>query len=305
MLNPYFSIIIPTYNRANMLSKAIESVIDQSFSDWELIIIDDGSTDGTKQVVENFKQDRIKYIYQTNQERSAARNNGISNAGGKYICFLDSDDYYLPQRLELLYGEIFKQKEPLSMYFTGINFEKNHQLQRKAERSRTEYQNVFDFIVWSQIGVPQACISREILQKHYFNPLFTIAEDMELWFRIANEYPIIYLPGQFTVTATEHDERSVNVMKNNVFLEVYKVYRYVLKKYNYPISKKTKRYICTDAYFGIARYYIYKKNRIMAFYSLLKSLIYDLRNPQFKYRLNILLNIIINLNKAEKLLIYH
>ena len=84
-MNPFFSIIIPTYNRAHLISKAIESVIAQTFENWELIIVDDGSTDETKDLILSYqnKVARIRYIYQQNAERSAARNNGIDKSKGK------------------------------------------------------------------------------------------------------------------------------------------------------------------------------------------------------------------------------
>lgn len=98
---PFFSIIIATYNREKYINIAIESVIKQTVTDWELIIVDDGSTDRTRQIISPYLQDkRIKYIYQENQERSVARNTGISSSSGEYICFLDSDDYYLPHHLQ-------------------------------------------------------------------------------------------------------------------------------------------------------------------------------------------------------------
>lgn len=98
---PFFSIIIATYNRAKYINIAIESVIKQTVTDWELIIVDDGSTDRTRQIISPYLQDkRIKYIYQENKERSVARNTGISSSKGEYICFLDSDDYYLPHHLQ-------------------------------------------------------------------------------------------------------------------------------------------------------------------------------------------------------------
>ena len=98
-----FSIIIPTYNREKFLPKAIESVINQSHNNWELIIVDDGSTDNTKSLIEDYqkKENRIKYIFQENSERSVARNNGIKNAKGDWICFLDSDDLYHETHLEV------------------------------------------------------------------------------------------------------------------------------------------------------------------------------------------------------------
>ena len=98
-MQAFFSVIIPTYNRAGLIGKAIDSVLAQTFADWELLIIDDGSTDNTRQIVEAYTDRRVKYIYQENAERSAARNNGVAQAAGKYICFLDSDDYCLPDRL--------------------------------------------------------------------------------------------------------------------------------------------------------------------------------------------------------------
>ena len=97
---PFFSIIVPTYNRAQNIKGAIESVLLQTYTSWELIIIDDGSTDHTKEVISKFTDTRINYIYQKNQERSCARNNGIKVAKGQYICFLDSDDFYLANHLQ-------------------------------------------------------------------------------------------------------------------------------------------------------------------------------------------------------------
>ena len=109
----FFSIIIPTYNRSGVLSIAIESIIVQRYEDWELIIVDDGSTDDTKKIVQEFleKDSRIKYIFQENQERSAARNNGIKHADGDWVCFLDSDDVYLTNHLETLRQNILVNNE--------------------------------------------------------------------------------------------------------------------------------------------------------------------------------------------------
>jgi len=98
-----FSIIIPTFNRARLISRAIESVLAQDFEDWEMIVIDDGSTDNTGDVVRLFTDidTRISYHYSQNQGAAAARNLGCSFALGKYFTFLDSDDEYLPGHLSL------------------------------------------------------------------------------------------------------------------------------------------------------------------------------------------------------------
>ncbi len=102
MRNPLVSVIIPTYNRAEFLPRAIDSVLAQTFTDFELIVIDDGSTDGTDRILKNYaRQDkRIKVITQKNCGVSCARNKGLSMARGTYVSMLDSDDFALPEMLE-------------------------------------------------------------------------------------------------------------------------------------------------------------------------------------------------------------
>ena len=102
-INPTVSVIIPEYNRSKLLSLAIESALNQTYQDLEIIVIDDGSTDNTKEVVEGFiKQDsRVKYIqHENNKGASAARNTGIMSAKGEYIAFLDSDCQWMPEKIE-------------------------------------------------------------------------------------------------------------------------------------------------------------------------------------------------------------
>lgn len=94
------SVIIPTYNYGRFLGEAIQSVLDQTFTDFELIVVDDGSTDNTKEVVSSFKDSRIKYIFQENCGVSAAQNTGIRASTGEYIAILGSDDKWFPENLE-------------------------------------------------------------------------------------------------------------------------------------------------------------------------------------------------------------
>jgi len=102
--NPFFSIVIPAYNRAYILPETIGSIQEQSFENWEVIVVDDGSKDSTRELVESLsiEDKRIRYVYQSNAERSVARNNGADHALGNYLMFLDSDDKYAPGHLELL-----------------------------------------------------------------------------------------------------------------------------------------------------------------------------------------------------------
>lgn len=96
---PKVSVIIPTYNRKAFLLEAINSVLAQTYQDFEVIVVDDGSTDGTHEIVESIEDPRVRYLYQENAGRSAARNRGLVDAAGEHVAFLDDDDLYLPDKL--------------------------------------------------------------------------------------------------------------------------------------------------------------------------------------------------------------
>ena len=283
--SPFFSIIIPTYNRAAFITKAIKSVLEQTYNDWELIIIDDGSTDNTKDVIKQFEDVRINYFFQKNQERSSARNNGIKKSKGKYICFLDSDDYYLNNRLQLLYNEINKLDHPTALLYTEISFESQNQILPKTELSNKNFKNHFDFIIQATIGVPQTCISKEILLKHNFNIQFNLGEDLELWLRIVQEYPLLFLPNQNTVVAIDHDDRSVNEKKNNPGVYQLKLFNFIFKKEHpgFNINANLKKEKISDAYFSIARHYMYNNLKAKAFLWILKALINNYKHIQNKH----------------------
>ncbi|KAB2867528.1 MAG: glycosyltransferase family 2 protein, partial [Bacteroidales bacterium] len=102
--SPLISVIIPTYNAERFIIETLTSVINQSYTHWECIIIDDGSTDSTKEIIDEYckADNRIKYYYQKNSGPSVARNVGVKIALGEYIQFLDSDDVLLPERFEIL-----------------------------------------------------------------------------------------------------------------------------------------------------------------------------------------------------------
>ena len=96
---PLVSVILPTYNRARLVSRSINSVLKQTYNNFELIIIDDGSTDNTKQIINSFNDNRIVYLkHNHNKHASAARNTGIAKSKGELIAFLDDDDQWLPKK---------------------------------------------------------------------------------------------------------------------------------------------------------------------------------------------------------------
>ncbi len=94
---PKVSVVIPTHNRANYIAHAVESVLDQTFRDYEIIVINDGSTDNTQEVLKKF-EDKIKLLHQENKGIAQTRNRAIQESTGEYIAFLDSDDYWMPEK---------------------------------------------------------------------------------------------------------------------------------------------------------------------------------------------------------------
>ena len=192
--NPFFSIIIPTYNRAQCLGVCIQSVFQQSYRDWELIVIDDGSTDDTKARVGEYRDKRLRYYYQKNQERCVARNNGIVRAKGRYICFLDSDDYLLEHHLQVFYRTIEKAQEKTAIFRTGFFYKKGKKLLASPFYNKKKYRHPIPFFMDNMVGIHTLCIHRDILQKHQFPPTFYHWQDTHLLLRILADYPFFQIP---------------------------------------------------------------------------------------------------------------
>ncbi|HEX6416477.1 MAG TPA: glycosyltransferase [Candidatus Saccharimonadales bacterium] len=106
MTNPKTSIIVPTYNRAYIIQIAINSILAQTDQDWELVVVDDGSTDSTREVIESLDDNRIQYVFQENAGVAAARNHGLAEARGEWIAYLDSDNEFTPDYLAVMHKSI-------------------------------------------------------------------------------------------------------------------------------------------------------------------------------------------------------
>jgi len=282
---PYFSIIVPTYNRGEFIIKALESIEKQSFKDWECLIIDDGSTDNTKEKVREFiKGDsRFQYHYQNNQERSAARNNGIKKAKGKYICFLDSDDYYLSNRLKNLHNELINKK--YDVLYTGIKFEYN------GSRIESTYvnpgNNILDYLAQNVIGIPQVCLKRELFENNQFNTDISIGEDFELWVRISSEKKFNYQENNATIIAVEHDDRSVNLKTSNSPIKQLKTLHYVFSHGHpgYFISKRIKNEKLSNCYFNMAKHHMLNRNYSRSILLTIRSLIKQPKNRLTRHKI--------------------
>jgi len=186
------STIIPTYNRANLLRRAIESVLDQTYRDFELIVVDDGSTDSTEGVVKAFNDNRIRYIrHMMNRGLSSARNTGIKNANGEYVAFLDTDDEWLPEYLDIMISAMAREIKQAGLAFaafycidpdTGVVL--NIRKQQKKQRKKG-----------SSIGFPSRWIIRkEVFEKvGIFDEEISLLSDVEASFRILKHYKAIYV----------------------------------------------------------------------------------------------------------------
>ena len=213
---PKVSVIIPTYNRANYLSRAIDSVFDQTYQDFEVIVVDDGSMDNTKEVLAKYNS-KIRYFYQENRGVSTARNVGIREARGEWIAFLDSDDIWLPKKLELqsnitkTYSEVQAISTDAELFDeTGIirsslmrpgkipgkqNLRYNISQREVNDGAIFTYDNIYKKLILSGsfFILPTMLIRKNcLLRVGLFNTELTFAEDYELMLKIAQDYPTLY-----------------------------------------------------------------------------------------------------------------
>jgi glycosyltransferase involved in cell wall biosynthesis len=212
--NPFFSIIIPTFNRAHLILKTINCVLAQTFADFELILIDDASTDDTASVVHEINDSRIRYIKNDiNLERSASRNKGIDLAQGEFICFCDSDDHWKLEHLAIIRKAIEENKFQDAFYFTGMTWCFPDSKQEVIFPKPTG--NLVEYVIKHQIGTPTTCFSKTILNDHEFNTDLKINEDVELFTRIAASFNLIQIP-ESTVDVQIHKENTKALTKDYI-----------------------------------------------------------------------------------------
>ena len=190
---PEVSVVIPTYNRAGFLRSAIRSILNQTFQDFEIIVVDDGSTDcSAKEVVSEFRDPRIRYIrHEVNRGGSAARNTGIKSSKGKYIAFLDDDDEWLPEKLERQINVIDSSSERVGGVYTGfllVNRESGKVISRRIPyKSGNLYK---ELVSGNCIGTTSTLLlKRECFDKvGLFDEILLSSQDYDMWIRISKEF---------------------------------------------------------------------------------------------------------------------
>ena len=187
------SVIIPTFNRKHTLKRAIDSVLKQTYNIFELIIVDDGSNDGTGEWISK-KYPKIQYIYQSNSGVGSARNRGIHSSKGSWIAFLDSDDQWLPKKLEYQINEIQSNRD---YYFCHTNeiWIRNGVHVNQKKKHKKYGGNIFEKCLdMCRISPSSTFIHKSVFNNiGFFDESLRVCEDYDLWLRITSKYKILYL----------------------------------------------------------------------------------------------------------------
>lgn len=189
VINDLISVIMPTYNHAHFLGDALQSALKQSYRAIEIIVVDDGSTDHTRAVVERFGE-RVRYLWQENRGLASARNRGILAARGEYIALLDADDFWEPTYLETV-QRVLASQPTLGAVYTGLQFV-NSKGERLTQRCVTTvpsdqlYERLLDgeFFAPSAVLIRRACFTAVGL----FDEALRASEDWDMWLRVAQVY---------------------------------------------------------------------------------------------------------------------
>ncbi len=195
---PFFSIVIPLYNKENFVQNTLKSVLNQTFQDFEVIVVDDGSTDKSAEKVKEFNNPKINYFRIENQGVSTARNIGIQKSKANYICFLDADDYWYPYFLEEMHSYILLYPEQ-KVFACAIEFQIENKIipsvysiEKKGNHQIIDYfeSSLKQSALWSSSSV----FEKSVFEKSgVFNPKYQAGEDTDLWVRVGLNFPVVFI----------------------------------------------------------------------------------------------------------------
>jgi glycosyltransferase involved in cell wall biosynthesis len=186
--NPFVSVIIPTFNRAYCLGKTLDSVLSQSFTDFEVIVIDDGSTDDTKEVVNNYSSVNY-FLLDKNEGVSFARNYGIDKARGKYICFLDSDDLWEVKKLEVQVQWMNLRTEIAACHTGEIWIRKGVRVNPMDKHKKPSGDIFLDCLPACVVSPSSVMINSKVLRYiGCFDTKLPACEDYDLWLRMSSVF---------------------------------------------------------------------------------------------------------------------
>lgn len=255
-VQPKISIIMPTYNRSDYICEAIDSALSQTYDNIELIVIDDGSTDDTRNKLEKYNSDeRFKCIHQENQGQSIARNKGLSIAEGEFIAFLDSDNIWLPGKLEKQVGII--NENPSFDIFYGDCIVIN---EKGIETSRANMSRYSGNITKYLIKDNYVSMNTTLTRKKCFDEIgglsgkVRVGDDYELWLRLSTKFRFKYIPEYFVKYRVMDDQISTD--KYRRFDSNESVLQAFFKKYPESVTVAEKKRARSYFYIRKARYEI-------------------------------------------------
>jgi glycosyltransferase involved in cell wall biosynthesis len=215
--SPYFSIVVPTYNRADLIGKTVASILQQEFKDFEVLVVDDGSTDNTEASVRKFNDPRVQYCPKQNSERGAARNYGASLARGRYLNFFDSDDLMLPGRLSIVKQFIADHNNPAWFHTAYKIVDEFGKIVLKEYGAKHPEEKL---ITTNYLGCDSVFIEREFFLQNKFQEDRRMAssEDWELWLRIISRQPLLRCP-EVTFHMVNHSNRSLFTISPDKIIE--------------------------------------------------------------------------------------
>lgn len=213
---PLVSVILPTFNRAGVLSRAIDSVLDQTYKNIELIIVDDGSTDNTGNFLKKY-DNKLCYIHQSNRGVSAARNTGIRQAKGRFIAFIDSDDKWMPSKLEeQLRFFSDHNADNIALVCTDVDIIDfnggHHERRRFIPRNSSCILNAVDVFKDPYLGLPTVMIRADAIDmNNVFDETLKSAEDLDFYLRITVNHNAGYLHKKLVEVYQSHNSLSATI----------------------------------------------------------------------------------------------
>jgi glycosyltransferase involved in cell wall biosynthesis len=206
-MNPEISVIIPNYNRAHIISRALDSVLSQSLPAMEVIVVDDGSTDHSRQFIKD-KYKHVRLLCQEHKGVSAARNLAIKEAKGEWLALLDTDDAWLPEKLALQYKALVSNKD-YKLVHTNEIWMRDGKVLNQMEKHRKYGGFIF------QRCLPLCAISPSSIMIHrdvfadvgLFNESLPVCEDYDMWLRICCRYPVLFLEQALIIKHGGHDDQ--------------------------------------------------------------------------------------------------
>lgn len=205
---PKVSVIIPTYNRLPMLKEAVDSVLSQDFEDFELIVVDDGSTDGTEEEIKKYGK-RVRLLaYPENRGVSAARNRGLLQARGKYVALLDSDDLWVKGKLKIQVAFLDDNPQYPLCYTDEIWIRKGKRVNPKVKHAK--YSGwIFEKCLPLCIISPSSAVMRRTLFSRVglFDEALPVCEDYDFWLRVSVRFPVFFINRKLIIKRGGHPDQ--------------------------------------------------------------------------------------------------